>query len=117
VFDSAGNPVPSLVIELGGTFIGQTVRMRSITGSAGEWGPAGFEFTLATGAQQGNGDLWVQVFDLDNQPLSDRIRFNTEGDCEHNLTVLNFVETGFAASLKDAGSLFLPVIFTGHNSP
>lgn len=107
VVNHDGEPLASLVVALGGEFNGQVILVKTMTGSAADWGQGGFEFTLATGSLQGQGDLWVQVSGLDNQPVSDPIRFSTQGDCEHNLTVVNFVE----AVAESSTELFFPVIY------
>lgn len=47
VFALDSTPVKQLVVELGGTMNGQAVSQLSLTGAATQWGPGGYEFTLA----------------------------------------------------------------------
>jgi hypothetical protein len=92
VFALDSTPVERLVVELGGTMNGQPVSQLSLTGSATQWGPGGFEFTLANHPIESNGTLWLRVLELNGVPVSDRIFFTTYNDCSRNTILINLNE-------------------------
>jgi hypothetical protein len=52
------------------------------------YGPAGFEFIIANRLLGTTGTVWIQLEDVQGLPMSDRIFFNTYGDCNQNLVVI-----------------------------
>lgn len=108
VFSLNSTPVDRLVVELGGTLNGQPISQLSLTGSATNWGPGGYEFTLGTHPADSSGTLWLRVLDLNGDPLSDRIYFTTYNDCAKNTILINLVEPVATQSNK----IYLP--FAGH---
>jgi hypothetical protein len=89
VFALDSTPVKQLVVELGGTLGGQAISQLSLTGAATEWGPGGFEFTLANHPIESSGTLWLRVLDLNGDPISNRIYFTTYNDCSKNAILVN----------------------------
>lgn len=108
VFSTNSTPVERLVVELGGTLNGQPVSQLSLTGSATNWGPGGYEFSLGTHPVDSSGTLWLRVLDLNGNPLSDRIYFTTYNDCAKNSVLINLVEPVANQSNK----IYVP--FVGH---
>lgn len=83
--------VRGLFVQLGGSIPGmEYVDKQVMTGLAEEYGPGGFEITLADQLVASEGTLWVQLLDQQNLPLSKRIYFNTYDDCERNLIIIYF---------------------------
>jgi hypothetical protein len=83
-------PATGATIQLGGYLDGKSVNMYSLAGTAVQYGPAGYEFTLSDHVIPSNGSLWVRLVDQANIPLSDKIVFNTYEDCERNLIIIVF---------------------------
>jgi hypothetical protein len=91
VLDMTGAPVSTgVVIQLSGVFNGQFIEKTSLTGIAPQYGQAGYEFYLGDTPTASNKTLWVQLLDQAGAPLSDKIYFETYGECGRNLTFINF---------------------------
>jgi hypothetical protein len=87
----SGAPIAQgLFIQLGGTLNGKPMDMLGTTGMVADYGPGGYEFTLGDQPIASSQTLWVQLFDQAMIPLSDRIYFDTYGDCNKNLILVNF---------------------------
>lgn len=91
VFDTQSSPISFIVVEVGGTLKGQSISQLSLTGVAPFYGPGGYEVILSDRDIAKN-QLWIRLFDLNGQPLSDIYFFNAFGDCERNLTIVNFAQ-------------------------
>jgi len=92
VFALDSTPVQGLVVEMGGTLEGQAISQLSLTGAASDWGPGGYEFTLASQPVESSGTLWLRALDLSGKPVSDKIYFTTYQDCSKNQVMINFIE-------------------------
>ncbi len=95
VFGSDGKPVNGVIVEVEGGLAGQSILNLSLTGDETILGPGGYVIQLADQPVASQGALWLQLFDLEGNPLSDAITFDTDGGdlaCEKNLTVINFSE-------------------------
>jgi hypothetical protein len=90
VFDAAGNEVLNIVVRVTGTLNGNPVDKISLTGTVTEYGPSGYEIKLADQAISSNATLIIQLMDLQAQPLSNPLPFNTSSDCSQNVTLINF---------------------------
>ncbi|RPI34314.1 MAG: hypothetical protein EHM70_03250 [Chloroflexota bacterium] len=89
--DLSGAPITQgLLVQLGGTLEGRSLEMLSMTATAPQYGPGGFEIQLADKAVLSNSTLWVQLLDQQGLPLSDRVYFDTFADCEKNLIIIQF---------------------------
>lgn len=97
VFDMRGRPIQSLVVEAGGTLAGAEVRALGVTGGAGQYGEGGYELKLSDRVLGSEGTLWVQVFSLSGEPLSERVFFDTYAACDRNLILVNFIERPVAS--------------------
>lgn len=88
--DLQGAPMVGVTVMLGGYLDGRQVSQISLTGTALQFGQAGYEFTLADQPVKSRGSLWVQLFDQAMIPLSGRITFDTVADCGQNMVLINF---------------------------
>ncbi len=92
VFDMSGAPLQNLILHLEGFWDGSAVAREALSGSAGLYGPAGYEFILGTRTLDSTQTLWVQVQDAAHKVLSPRVYLNTYNDCARNLILVNFVQ-------------------------
>jgi hypothetical protein len=90
VLDLQGRPLTGVTVQLGGTLEGRSITLNSLTGTARQYGEAGFEFTLSDLPIASNGTLWVRLADQASLPLSGRQSFDTYAECEKNLIIINF---------------------------
>lgn len=90
VVDEQNRPVTGIRVWLGGTLDGKRVDMTSLTGTAAQYGPSGYEFTIANQPLESRGSLSVRLLDQANLPLSERVVFDTFADCEKNLILIDF---------------------------
>jgi len=106
VFNLEGQPKTGYVVQVGGELEGSNVLFIAMTGGNTSVGVGGYEIVLTDHVVASTQKLWVQLFDLEGKPLSDKIRFDTYADCEKNLILINLTET-VIAYLYD---FFMPVI-------
>jgi hypothetical protein len=85
-----GGAVLYLSIQLGGSLDGQAIDMITISGTAPQYGQAGYEFKLSDQPVDSSQNLYVQLLDQADLPLSDKIYFDTFNDCDKNLILINF---------------------------
>ncbi len=88
-FDMKGAPVIGLTVQMGG-YLQKQVYLLSLTGTALQYGPGGYEFTLADQALDSRGGVWVQLLDQEGYPLSAQVSIDTSADCQKNLILVNF---------------------------
>ena len=105
VFDQNHEPVSGVVVIVGGVLEGVDVNRMAVSGSTPIIGPGGFSIDLTDHPVSSDGSLWVQLFDQEGKPKTGRILLTTSGDCEHNLVLVNWIET---SSLQT--SVQLPII-------
>ncbi|MBN2084633.1 MAG: hypothetical protein JW748_05365 [Anaerolineales bacterium] len=92
VFDQSGAPLQNLILHLEGFWNGSAVASEVLSGSAGHYGPAGYEFILGTQTLDSTQTVWIQVQDAAHKQLSPRVYLNTYNDCARNLILVNFVQ-------------------------
>jgi hypothetical protein len=92
-FDFSGTPVVGYAVQVSGTLDGAAVELLTFTGGAVAYGLGGYEILIADSPAASSGTMVVQLFDLDFNPVSDQIPFDTVNDCEQNVTLLNFIES------------------------
>lgn len=114
VFGDQGAPEVMLIVEAGGTLGASDIFALSLTGNDSIYGPGGFELILSDQLAPSNGSVWIQVFNLEGQALSERIYFDTFSDCQRNLVLINFVESSFAGAPRRS---YLPHIFKNSAAP
>ncbi len=90
VFDKNGNPVNNLVVSIKGELDGKAVDLLSMTGTALDYGPGGYEIKLADKAVASSGKLKLVLYDLQGNQLSDSLLLDTYTDCAKNLIIVNF---------------------------
>jgi len=92
VFGEEGDPLTNLVVLVSGTYNGKAFEGIGVTGTvAGDiYGPGGYEVKIGSTLLNTQGQLSAQVFDLDGNPLTGAVTFNTVYDCDKNLIILNF---------------------------
>ncbi len=79
-----GGPVLYLSIKLGGSLNGEAVEQITISGTAPQYGQAGYEFTLSDQPVDSVQNLYVELLDQADLPLSEKYYFDTFNDCEKN---------------------------------
>jgi hypothetical protein len=89
-FDMKDSPVIGITVQIGGTLDQKNIYLLSLTGTALQYGPGGYEFVLAENTIRSQNSVWVQLLDQEQKPLSDRISFSTLDSCEKNLILVNF---------------------------
>jgi hypothetical protein len=92
IFGIDGWPLQAMLVEIGGMIGNQPVSALALTGSALQWGPGGYEFTLGDTPIATQRTLWILVHDLDGRTLSDQIYFNTFADCNRNAILMNLIQ-------------------------
>lgn len=93
VFDRLGRPVDGLIVEVGGSLEGQAVLALTITGGGTPFGPGGYEIKLADRAVASQGEVFVELKNVNGVAQTEPIYFDTRATCEQNLVLLNFVES------------------------
>jgi hypothetical protein len=97
IFNLEGQVQKNIVIRAGGVINGTPVIEEMVMPLAEPdtdlaYGPGGFELTLADSLADTESEVWIQLFHLNGDPLSDKIYLTTYNDCQKNLILLNFVE-------------------------
>src|SRR3989304_998855 len=93
-FDKDGNPLPGdIVVRLRGQLAGQLVQLDAITGTAPDYGEAGYEFYLSDQPIASENTLSIQLFDTGGIPLSERVFLITFDACDKNLVLVNWNQT------------------------
>jgi len=85
-----GNPLPNLVVGVLGLLDGNVINQMTLTGLAADYGPGGYEIQLADKPLASTQALWVQVFDLKGQPMTEPVYFDTKAECSQNVVLINF---------------------------
>ncbi len=95
VVDQNNTPILYITIVLGGSLEGANLNTPIITlsGTAPNYGQSGFEFVLGNATMISSKTLWIQLKDQADQPLTDRIYFDTYKDCTKNLVLFRFKKT------------------------
>lgn len=89
-YDLQGAPMTGITVMLGGYLDGKSLYQLSLTGTALQYGQAGYEFTVADTALKSRQSVWVMLFDQAMIPLSGKIYLDTTEDCSQNLFLVNF---------------------------
>ncbi|MCJ7717757.1 MAG: hypothetical protein MUO54_14730 [Anaerolineales bacterium] len=90
VFDSEGSPVSGILVESGGYLGDIEISGLTLTGMAPVYGDGGYEIILTDSPASSDGDIWIQLMDQANLPLSEKIYFQTFDSCDSNLVKINF---------------------------
>ncbi len=92
IFDPEKRSVGDLIIEVGGEYQGKTISTLGITGSARYYGPGGFELMISDTPATTIQSLYLLVYDLQGNKLTDKIYFDTYSDCTKNLVLINLLQ-------------------------
>jgi hypothetical protein len=94
VFGANGKPIKNLIVKVSGMWNGVAVSEIAVTGmiSAKPYGPGSYEVVLGDVAIKSTTPLYVQVFDIDETPLTEPIEFYTKAKCNRNLVLINFIK-------------------------
>jgi hypothetical protein len=92
VFDLDGSPLKEFIIEVGGYMGGREVLQMGITGDTPSLGPGGYSIKLSDYPLTTEKSLWLQLFGLNGNPMSEMVYFSTHQDCDKNFILINLVE-------------------------
>ncbi|PKO05977.1 MAG: hypothetical protein CVU41_09310 [Chloroflexi bacterium HGW-Chloroflexi-3] len=102
IFAENLEPKDGLVVVVEGAVNNSMIEVLGYSGLAQSYGPGGYELILSQ--VNSPGIFWVQLFDVQGNPLSGIYSFQMNGTCEQNLAVINF-------TLKsDAESKYVPTV-------
>lgn len=87
LIDKRGEPQIGYYIQLG--FIDGSIS-ETLSGLFPGYGDSGYELTIARPVQRLENFVWIQVFDQDHQPVSEKIYFRPSSECSRSLTIVNF---------------------------
>lgn len=90
IFDIQNRPVKGIRVAVTGFLGGKQIQYLSLSGTAVQYGPSGYEFTLAETPIASSGRLTIQLFDQSDLPLSPPVTFDTFAECESNLVLVDF---------------------------
>lgn len=90
VVDLNNSNVIGMVVVLRGTLNGKTIEQQTVTGINKEYGQSGYEFVLGSAPIASSKTLYVQLVDLQNIPLSEKVFVTTSTDCSKNLVLVRF---------------------------
>ena len=117
VFGAKSVPITGLTVIAGGTLAGHPVGGVGITGMETYLGEGGYEITLADHPVDSAGTVWIQIVDENNQPISDKIYFNTVDDCNQNFILVNFTSTTRPVLESHQWTIYLPVLLNRTSLP
>ena len=92
VFDREGTVVSGILVEAGGFLGANEISQLTLTGMAPDYGEGGYEIFLSDSPISSGGDVWIQLSDQANLPLSEKIYFKTFDSCDSNLLKINFIQ-------------------------
>lgn len=90
VWDLQDAPLKGLTLRLFGELGGFTIDRSSLTGSSSDFGVSGYEFLLQDLVLNSREALFIQLFDVNEMPLSHPYAIETFQDCQRNLILVNF---------------------------
>jgi hypothetical protein len=91
VLNMSGAPISTgIIVKLGGVLDGNPKDINSLSGTATQYGDAGYEIVLASKPIASSGTLWAQLLDQAGLPLSGQVYFDTYDSCDKNLVFINF---------------------------
>ena len=83
-------PVKGLRLHLTGEWGGFVMDSFAISGDAENYGESGYEFTLENLLVSSDETVFIQLFDVDDKPLSHPYPIQIFDDCQKNLILINF---------------------------
>ncbi len=93
VFDAQGQPVLNLIVKVNGTWNESEVARIGVTGMVTglPYGPGSYEIVLGNKAVVSKTPLMLQIFNQDQEPLTEPFSITTKANCTKNLLIVNFV--------------------------
>jgi len=91
VFGPGNVPQSDVVVVVTGIMDGKEIDLVGLTGTAKKYGEGGYEIEFPDGPVTTTNSLAIQLFDENNNELSDIIPINTYAECSKNLMIFNFV--------------------------
>lgn len=93
VFGADRKPQVNRVVIVKGKLSGSSIDQVVLTGVPEGiiYGPGGYEITLADRPVESVNSITIQVFDLENNPLSLPVNIDTFAECDKNLIIVNFI--------------------------
>jgi hypothetical protein len=93
VVNADNTPLLFQTIQLGGTLDGKVINSLVLSGSIPAYGKSGFEFEkLGDNPIASTHTLWIQLFDNNGRPLTEKTYFDTYDDCAKNLVMIVFTK-------------------------
>jgi hypothetical protein len=93
IFNREGEIVKDVVVKAGGSLKGEAIlNTLSMPGAAKAYGPGAYELVLSTNPVYSEESVWIQLYDLYANPLSQKTYLTTYAACDKNLILLNFVQ-------------------------
>lgn len=93
VMDADNQPLLFQTVQLGGTLDGKNVTGQVLSGNNPAYGASGFELKIADSAIASTQTFWIQLFDNNGKPLTEKTYFDTFEDCTKNLVMVVFTKT------------------------
>ena len=93
ILDSAGDPVTGVLVEASGNLQGEEIYRLALSGAAPDYGVGGYEIALNDSPVESDGEVWIQLLDQANLPLTEKIYLQTYDSCDSNLIRINFVQS------------------------
>jgi hypothetical protein len=90
IFDQKNGPMIGIQVRLGGGVNGKLYNQVTLSGLAHAYGDSGFEIKLGDTPFNSTSNLYIQLFDQSDIPISPQVRFDTFTDCSRNLVIINF---------------------------
>jgi hypothetical protein len=92
VFNQAGSPMENVVVVAEGSIGNDPLEQISLTSLASAYGPGGYELPLANHTIESANIIYLSIYDLNGNLLSQPLAIETFDDCEKNLIIVNFKE-------------------------
>lgn len=93
VLGTDGKPLINQYIQMGGTLDAKSINFLTLSSTASIYGASGFEFVLSDHTIASSQTLWIQLFDINFKPMTNKIYFDTYTDCARNLMMFTFTKT------------------------
>jgi len=90
IFNSVGEPVNGLIVEISGELNGNPFLRLGLSGMSIPIGPGGYEIQLSDKPFDSRNALYLRVFDQDGKQLNETLPLVTYNDCQKNLMIINF---------------------------
>ena len=92
VLGTDGKPLINQYIQMGGTLDAKSINFLTLSSTASIYGASGFEFVLSDHTIASSQTLWIQLFDINFKPMTNKIYFDTYTDCARNLMMFTFTK-------------------------